>query len=192
MITSKKDYLEYLAADRLALGIPSTLGIRVKEYMSVYPVLTFQKHLRKLEYYKNCKNGFLNRLYYTFLQYRFRRESLQLGFTIPENVFGPGLAIIHYGTIVVNANAKFGKNCRVHANVNIGASGGSPKAPQFGDNIYIGPGAVIFGDIKIGNNVAISANSTVNKTIDGDDILIAGSPAKKVKEFDIKTIIKHT
>ena len=192
MITSKKDYLEYLAADRLALGIPNTLAVKFKECISLYPILKFQKKLRKLEYYKNCKKGFLSRVYYFYLQSQFRRQSLALGFTIPENVFGPGLAIIHYGTIVVNANAKFGKNCRIHASVNIGASGGSPKAPQCGDNIYIAPGVVMFGDIRIGNNVAISANSTVNKTIEGNNILIAGSPAKKIKEFNIKTVIKHT
>jgi serine O-acetyltransferase len=191
MITSKKDYLEYLAADRVALGIPSTTATMLKELISLYPILKFQKQLRKLEYYKNCKKGLLSKFYYFYLQYQFRRRSLELGFTIPENVFGPGLAIIHYGTIVVNSNAKFGKNCRIHASVNIGASGGSPKAPQLGDNIYIGPGTVIFGDIRIGNNVAISANSTVNKTIEGNNILIAGSPAKKIKDFNIKTIIKH-
>jgi serine O-acetyltransferase len=130
MITSKKDYLEYLASDRLALGIPNTLAVKFKEFISIYPILKFQKHLRRLEYYKNCKKGFLSRAYYFYLQYHFRRESLVLGFTIPENVFGPGLAIIHYGTIVVNSNAKCGRNCRIHASVNIGASGGSPKAPQ--------------------------------------------------------------
>ena len=75
--------------------------------------------------------------------------------------------------------------------MNIGASGGIPKAPILGDNVYIGPGAKIFGDITLGSNIAIAANSTVNKSILEDNILIAGSPAKKIKEIDVSNIIPN-
>ncbi|WP_163339184.1 serine O-acetyltransferase [Desulfopila sp. IMCC35008] len=192
MIQSKKDYLKYLAADSVALGINiSSFREKLNEFVYPNPIWGFQKNLRKLEYYYNCKKGFIGKLFYYYLLHKFRRKSISLGFSIPENVFGPGLAIVHYGTIVVHHKARIGKNCRIHANVNIGASGGSPQAPQIGDNVYIGPGSVIYGDIKIGNNVAISANSTVNKTFDENNILIAGSPAKKIKEYDISKIIEH-
>lgn len=75
--------------------------------------------------------------------------------------------------------------------VNIGASGGTSDAPTIGDNVYIGPGAKIYGGIQLGNNIAIAANSSVNKSFEENSILIAGSPARKIKEFDVKTIIKH-
>tara|TARA_R110001592_G_C13192015_1_gene752949 strand:+ start:21161 stop:21748 length:588 start_codon:yes stop_codon:yes gene_type:complete len=192
MIKSKKEYREYLDADSIALSINNDhFREKIKAFIFPNHIWEFQKNLRKLEYYHNCKKGLVSKLYYCYLKYKFRRQSIFLGFSIPENVFGPGLAIVHYGTIVINSKARIGKNCRIHANVNIGASGGSPKAPQIGDNVYIGPGTVIFGDIKIANNVAISANSTVNKTFNQSDILIAGSPAKLVKEYDITKIIKH-
>ena len=123
--------------------------------------------------------------------YRFKKLSLKLGFSIPINVFGPGLAIVHYGTIVVNASSKVGKNCRIQTCTNIGASGGRSEAPQIGENVYIGPGAVIYGNIKLGNNIAIGANSVVNKSFEETDIMIGGVPAQKIKEIDIKTIIKH-
>ena len=112
----------------------------------------------------------------------FKKASIKLGFTIPLNVFGPGLSIAHYGTIVVNENAKIGKNCRIHEGVTIGATNGNPKAAHIGDNVFIGSGAKIIGDIKIGNNIAIGANSVVVKDFDENNITIAGSPAKKISE----------
>lgn len=53
--------------------------------------------------------------------------------------------------------------------------------PVIGDNCYIGPGAKLFGDIRIGNNVAIGANSVVNKSFE-DNVTIAGVPAKIVNK----------
>lgn len=108
---------------------------------------------------------------------------LQLGFSIGPNIFGPGLSIPHYGNIVINPNVRIGNNCRIHVGVNIGASGGKTSVPRIGDDVYIGPGAILFGDIKIGNNVMIGANSTVTKSFEEDNIVIAGSPAQIIKRL---------
>jgi serine O-acetyltransferase len=192
MIKSKKDYHFFLEADRIALNkkksnfISGVISIFFPDY-----IWNFQKLLRKLEFAKNCRKSFFNDFNILILQFRFKRLSLKLGFSIPPNVFGPGLAIMHYGTIVVNANSRVGANCRIHPCTNIGASGGSPKAPQIGNNVYVGPGVKIYGDITIANNVAIAANAAVNKSFTEENILIGGVPAKKIKEIDISSIIKH-
>ena len=192
MIKSKEDYQFYLKADRIALGIDeSENSWSLKKLVTPHPRWSFQKNLRRLEYYKNCRKDPIGRAIYYIYKYRFLKQSIRLGFSIPENVFGPGLAIAHYGTIIINDNARIGKNCRIHAMVNIGASGGSDRAPQIGDNVYIGPGAIIYGDIRIGSNTAISANSTVNKSFEQDGILLAGSPARVIKEYDISNVIKR-
>jgi len=192
MIKSKVDYLEYLNADKIALGVRENAALPWwMKWIFPNPTWNFQKKLRQLEYFYNCKSNILQKRFYYYLEYRFQRLSIRLGFSIPKNVFGPGLAIMHYGTIVVNANARIGKNCRIHPCTNIGASGGKPEAPQIGDNCYIGPGAKIFGNIKIGNGVAIGSNATVNKSFEENNILIVGSPARKIKEIDISKIIKH-
>ena len=46
--------------------------------------------------------------------------------------------------------------------------------------MYIGPGAKIFGPIKIANNVAIGANAVVNKDCLEDNATLAGVPARVV------------
>lgn len=114
-----------------------------------------------------------------------------MGFSIPLNTFRQGLAIVHYGTIVVHPNVKVGVNCRIHACTNIGASGGTNKAPILGNNCYIGPGAKIYGDIKLSDNIAIAANSSVNRNFSESNIMIGGSPAKRIKEIDITVIIPN-
>lgn len=112
-------------------------------------------------------------------KYKFRKISVKLGFSIPINVFGSGLSLPHRGNIIVNPQTRIGENCRIHVGVNIGAH--HDKAPKIGNNVYIGPGAIIFGDIEIADNVSIRANATVNKSVLEPNSVVAGTPAKVVK-----------
>lgn len=178
MIKSKEDLKFYLACDKQALGLKQRNFI--KELLVPNPILSFQRTLRYLEYYSNV-SSFSHRILKPITQFRFRQLSLKLGFSIPINVFGPGLSIAHYGTIVVSQYARIGAYCRIHACVNIGASGGNNDAPTIGDNCYIGPGAIIFGGISIAHNVTIGANATVNKSHRIENCVIAGTPAKIMK-----------
>ncbi len=192
MISTKGEYLHYLACDQKALGRRDwSVRTAVRQFFFPDYIWRFQKLLRKSEYVKNCRRGIVGKLENLYLQWRFQKMSVKLGFSIPLNVFGPGLAIVHYGTIVVNPNAQVGENCRIHPSTCIGASGGSDKAPQIGDNVYIGPGVKIYGDIRIGSNIAIAANSAVNKSFKVANMLIGGVPAHEIKSVDISRVIKH-
>jgi serine O-acetyltransferase len=85
---------------------------------------------------------------------------------------------MHRGTIVVNGKSKIGANCTINADVNIGTNAGSiDEVPTLGNNIYIGPGAKIFGSIYIADNCAIGANSVVNKSFLEKFSVVAGVPA---------------
>ena len=66
-------------------------------------------------------------------------------------------------------------------NLNIGANQGSLKAPIIGDNVCIGPGAVIFGEITIADGCYIGANAVVNKSFTEPNSVIVGIPAKVIK-----------
>lgn len=175
MITSKDDYKFYLEADRIALdkkGRPNIIGDDIWK---------FQNILRKVEYYLNCKKSFLWKPLYLVALFQLYRKSIKLGFSIPPNAFGPGLCIVHRGTIVVARNTKVGANCRIHVCVNIGTKAGyADLVPKVGNNVYIGPGAKIYGNIEIADNIAIGANSVVNQSFIEPGISIAGIPAKKI------------
>jgi len=192
MIKNKADYIEYLNRDRIALEVNNdSLSSKIKNLFFPNPVWRFQRLMRKLEYYTNCKNKGLYKIYILYLKYKYRSISIKLNFSIPINIFGPGLSIVHYGTIIINYTTKIGANCRMHACVNIGASGGEIQGPILGDNVYIAPGAKIFGNIRIPNNTAIGANSVVNKSFEKEHTIIAGIPAKELGGIDIKKLIRH-
>ncbi|NKS98697.1 hypothetical protein GS498_19680 [Rhodococcus hoagii] len=38
-------------------------------------------------------------------------------------------------------------------------------APQLGDGVYVGPGAVLYGGIKLGSGAVVGANSVVHKDV---------------------------
>lgn len=178
MITSKKEYLLYLEQDKKALGInkkfPSLIGDEVWK---------FQRRLRKTEYLKNTSGSNpIKKIFFVFSMIKFHKLRVKYGFSIPLNVFGPGLSIAHRGTIVVNGNAKIGKNCRIQESTTIGATNGSGCAPILGNNIFIGSGARIIGDIRIADNIAIGANALVCKDCLEPAITIAGVPAKKISD----------
>ena len=74
--------------------------------------------------------------------------------------------------------------------MNIGTKAGfGDLAPTIGDNCYIGPGAKLFGDIVVGNNVAIGANAVVNKSFRENDITVAGVPAKVISHKGSKGLL---
>jgi serine O-acetyltransferase len=174
MIMSKDDYRYYLKCDSKALGRPRNVF-----YYFFDEIWVFQRALRRAEFHRNTGAFVLLRVV-SFLWYKVMAG--RLGFTIPLNVFGPGLSIAHRGTIVVNAGAKVGKNCRIHVCVNIGTLPGHDSlAPSIGDNCYIGPGAKIYGPILIGNDCVIGANAVVNKSFSGS-CTIAGVPASVISQ----------
>ena len=192
MISSKSDYFYYLKADRIASAIPRTVPLKSKLINLFFPdyIWKFQKTLRKLEYYNNCKTGFFALVLRFIISLKFKKLSYKLGFSIPPNVFGPGLSIAHPGTIVINSNTQVGANCRIHTCVNIGTKAGHGNlAPKIGDNCYIGPGTKMYGNIILANNITIVPNSVVNKSFFQENIVIAGIPAKKLIHFNTLSII---
>lgn len=111
-----------------------------------------------------------------------RRQRVRLGINIPsETAVGPGLYIGHAGGIVVNVKTKIGENCNLSHNVTIGVTrGGSrPGVPRIGDRVYIGPGAVIIGDIQVGDDVAIGANAVVTRSVP-NGMTAVGNPARLI------------
>lgn len=178
MIKTKADLQEYLMCDKIALHYTDCK----KPRLGRDEIWKFEILLRYAEYYTNNRNGLLNKVLYAIYKFKFHKISVKLGFSIPVNVFDKGLSIAHYGSIVVNDHAKIGRNCRIQENVTIGSTGGSEKAPQIGNNVFIASGARIIGDVVIADNVAIGANAVVTKSFTQENITIAGIPAKEISK----------
>ncbi len=144
-------------------------------YLQQRELWLFNKHLRKAEYYFNTPSLF-HKLMYFYHKLKLKKLSFKTGWLVPVNTCGAGLCIVHPGTVVINDKARIGCNARIHVCVNIGA------APKIGDRAYIAPGAKIFGEIELGNDVKIGANAVVNKSFPEDGITIVGVPAKKIEK----------
>lgn len=194
MIKNKSDYRFYVNQDMLAHRIEDKgFLLKLKMFLGFYEILRFQKLLRKVELYHNVQlfHPVIQKTTLFFYKVKFNKLSIKLGYSIPPNVFGPGLAIIHYGTIIVNSRARVGANCRIHACTNIGESGGKYGAPTIGDNVYMAPGVKIYGDIKVADNIAFAANAAVGKDCLQSNSVYGGVPAKRIGQFDIQQVIKH-
>lgn len=176
MILSRKELEQYLEMDRFALGIKDR---KHPKFFLDY-IYKFEVILRKHEFYHNVGNSFIYKFFEKYYSMRHQQLGALLGFDIPINVFGPGLRINHWGYIVVNELAKVGAWCDIHQGVNIGQNieGG---APTIGADVWICPGAKIFGQISIADKVTIGANAVVNKTILEENVTVAGIPAKIIK-----------
>lgn len=194
MITSKKDLIEYLEADKIALD-----KAKYKKPLFMHDIIwKYQILLRKCEYYQNCRKDLIGKVWLKILKFRLVSMNHKLGFSIPLNVFGKGLSIAHYGTIIVNQYSKIGEFCRIHDGVTIGVTDDYywaeiPEAPKIGNNVFIATGAKIIGNITIADGVTIAANAVVVKDILEPNTTWGGVPAKKISnngsEKYIKTMI---
>lgn len=107
--------------------------------------------------------------------------------TIGENTY-----INPNSVIIVAKEISIGSNCAISWNVQImdtdihtlvvnGKPNESTKKIKIGNNVWIGSNVIILKGTEIGNNVVIAAGSIVSGNIP-DNVLIAGVPAKIVKE----------
>jgi serine O-acetyltransferase len=135
--------------------------------------------MRYVEYYGEKKN-LLSRMAYVFFLRKLRKISYKTGIQIPPFVFGPGITIWHWGSIVVNAQAKIGSNCVMHPDITIGQKNSHGGSPIIGDDVTIGSGARIIGEVHIGNDVIIGTNTVITKNIPPHSVVV-GNPARIIK-----------
>lgn len=120
-----------------------------------------------------------------FLRYLKNKLSLKYGFDTTFNVqIGEGFKIVHLGGIVIHGNSVVGNNATIHNNVTLGQSlrgkENSFKVPQIGNNVFIGVGSVLVGDIILGDNVIIGAQTLVNRNFESNSTII-GIPGRSLK-----------
>ena len=106
---------------------------------------------------------------------------------------GPGFFIMHRNGLFLGP-ITIGQNCVLHHNVTIGqrVAAGNHGVPRLGDNVWVGPGSTIYGDITVGDNVTISAGTVLSKSVP-DGSLVAGNPGRIIQhDYDNRSIINFT
>ncbi|HEX7029258.1 MAG TPA: serine O-acetyltransferase [Gammaproteobacteria bacterium] len=106
---------------------------------------------------------------------------------------GSGFYIGHFGGIFVSGDAVIGRNCNISQGVTIGKTNrGERKGhPVIGDNVYVAPGAKIFGKVRVGNNVAIGANCVVSRDVP-DNAVVVGIPCRVISRKGSGEYINRT
>jgi serine O-acetyltransferase len=99
----------------------------------------------------------------------------------PAARFGKGIMIDHATGFVVGETATVGDNCSFLHAVTLGGSGKETgnRHPKIGDNVLIGAGAKVLGNIKVGNCSRIAAGSVVLSEVP-KSVTVAGVPARIV------------
>jgi len=123
-----------------------------------------------------------------------RHQQIRFGIGISyKTSIGPGLYIGHEGGIVVSELAVIGKNCNLSHQVTIGVSRRGQRAgvPVIGDNVYIGPGAKLFGAIVVGDNAAIGANCVVTRDVPENGVVV-GVPGRVISYEGSQGYINNT
>ena len=94
-----------------------------------------------------------------------------------------GVKFCHYGTIVINENSIIGKNVTLHHGCTLGCifEGAHKGSPVLGNHVVMFPGRKVVGNVHIGNNVVIAANSVLTKDIP-DNCIVGGIPARILSE----------
>lgn len=163
MIQNKNDLIEYLNEDKRVMN---TTRKRPSLHQVCWKYLIL---LRKAEYYTNT-----GRMLKRWYQFRLNALSIKTGIYIPINTFGKGLALPHYGTIIVNGSARFGDYCVIQAGVNVAAH------VCGGDFVYLAPGAKINENLTIADHVIVGSNCVLTHSVSEEGCTMAGVPAKKI------------
>ena len=148
--------------------------------------------MRTCTYTKN--NSALKYLIYPFAKIALIHLRYKFGISIsPNTKIGSGLSIGHFGGIIINEKCTIGANLTISQGVTLGKSnrGKNKGYPIIGNNVYIGPGAKIIGNIKIGDNVAIGANCVVTKNIPNDSVVV-GVPGVVISQEGSEAYISNT
>lgn len=175
VIQSKKELVFCIQADMMMNRgrFKWTLSDRIKQLFFPDYIMQFLYAMRCLSYHHYKKHT----IRYNYWRMIYNRLSLRLGFSIGYNTLGYGVTIPHWGTIVIGSSNLIGNYAVLHTSTCI-----QDNEKVIGDGLYLSTGVKMTTRCDLGDNVSIGANSLVNKPVGGGNIMIAGTPAKFIKE----------
>lgn len=184
-ITTKEELKKVIEYEK-PIYLGDTKKARIKDRFVKYNkwmIFKYIKLLRKTEYYFNNKNkNIYFEIRYLLAERKKNKIGTELGIEICKNSCGKGLTIWHYGNIIINGEARLGVNCSLHGDNCIGNDGANNKNPVIGNNVDIGVGAKIIGDIQIADDIIIGAGAIVVDSCLTPGSILVGVPAKTISK----------
>ena len=103
----------------------------------------------------------------------------------PAATIGRGLFIDHGMGVVIGETAVIGKNVTLFQGVTLGGTGKErgKRHPTIGDNVVIGTGAKVLGNITVGSNSMIGANAVVIRDVP-EHSTVVGVPGRVTRIKD--------
>lgn len=179
MIKTKKELSFYLMADRMMNRGQFKRSIQsfFKDLLFPDYIMRWMRAMRYTSFYGQHKERIRFQFRYLYWFRRFKYLSMRLGFSIGPDVFGYGLVIPHYGTIVVGGGNSIGNYAVLHTSTCIVDS-----ASIIGDGFYLSTGAIVSHHVELGDGVSLGVNSTLIKGCGESGVLMVGTPAIIKKE----------
>ena len=138
---------------------------------------------KALVYYK-IAHYLYKRKHYLIARFLSERAKRKTGIEIhPGATIGKGLFIDHGTGVVIGETAIIKDNVTMFHGVTLGGTGKEKgkRHPTIGNNVFIGCGAKILGNIEIGDNTKIGANAVILKNTPAN-VTIVGIPGQIVKK----------
>ena len=94
---------------------------------------------------------------------------------------GKGFRLAHPIEIIITPQSIIGENCTIFNGVTLGVNHFNRSGyPVVGNNAIIYPGAKVIGNVRLGDNCIVGANSVVIKSIPSNSV-VGGIPARVLK-----------
>lgn len=105
----------------------------------------------------------------------------------PGATLGKGVVIDHGMGVVIGETAIVGDYCLIYQGVTLGGTGKEmgKRHPTLGENVVVGAGAKVLGNLQVGSNVRIGAGSVVLRDVP-QDCTVVGVPGRIVYRGDAK------
>ena len=105
----------------------------------------------------------------------------------PGAQIGEGVFIDHGMGVVIGETAIVGDRSLIYQGVTLGGTGKETgkRHPTLGDNVVVGAGAKVLGNLQIGDNVRIGAGSVVLRNVPSD-CTVVGIPGRVVHRSGVK------